>query len=140
MAQRMGRRPLADAGALDGRAKRARDGTLVQVPADALAGPRVQAQAGRREGELPAEFTDRAGRFPVECVGRRAGAEAAGQVALVLREDAANVRAEVRLDGLREHRAAIPAALAVTNHDDVVAAVEVLDAQVQAFEQPQTGA
>jgi hypothetical protein len=56
----------------------------MQVPADLLVSPRVDAQAGRRKDELPAEVAAGAGRFAVERFGQRHGAEAAGQIALVL--------------------------------------------------------
>jgi hypothetical protein len=83
MAQGMGGRPLADARALDAVAQCPRDRTFMQVPADALVSPRVDAQAGRRKDELPAEVAAGAGRFAVERFGQRHGANAAGQIALV---------------------------------------------------------
>src|SRR5262249_33674896 len=97
-------------------------------------------QAGRTKDELPAEVAAGAGRFAVERFGQRHGAEAAGQIALVLGMNTANMLAQFRLDRFRKHGAPIFAALAMPDDDDIVAAVEVFDSQVEAFQQAQAGA
>jgi hypothetical protein len=74
-----------------------------------------------------------------ERVGQRHAPEPAGPVVPVAGQHPAHVLPQLRLDRLGERRPSVLAALAVADHDSVVAAVEVLDPQPQAFEQPQPG-
>jgi hypothetical protein len=75
---------LANAGALDCFVISPRHGAFVQVEADSLAIAWIDADCRGRKDELPAEIPPRGRGFAIERVGHRSGAEAEGQVALVL--------------------------------------------------------
>src|SRR6185437_7078644 len=109
------------------------------MEADAAIGPRIETERGGREDELPDEIAGGLRGLAVEGFGHWCVAEAAGEVAFVKGAHAQELLAEARFHRLGKHGPAILAALAVPNHDQVVAAIEILDPQTEHFEKPQAG-
>src|SRR6185437_16930999 len=110
------------------------------MESDAPIRSRIETERGGREDELPDEIASGLRRLAIEGFGHGCVAEAAGEVAFVEGADAQELFAEVRLHRLGKHGPAILAALAVPNHDQVVATIEILDPQSEHFQQSQAGA
>jgi len=65
---------------------------------------------------------------------------AAGQVASMHDKDLPDVLAKTWFDCFRKHRPAVIPSFAVTNDDDVVTPIEILNPQTEALEQPEARA
>jgi len=112
----------------------------VKVVAHGLFGDGVDRQSRGREEVLPESFAGGAGVFAGEGVGEANFAEAVSEVGLMDALDGLNLALEGGDEGIGEDGGAVVFAFAVTDNDLTTAEVYVLDAQAQAFHEPQSAA
>ena len=140
MAKAVTGRGLGDARRTDRRAEQPLDHRGVQVVAAQQAGLGVDVLPGSGEHPLPAELPGRAGVLPLE--GVREGHRPAAGLQIPGVPDADLV--EMLLEGItqrpRKDRLPVLSTLAVPDHEHPAAELDVLDAQGQAFVQPETAA
>lgn len=140
MAQGVGADPLPETGTDRGAPNRPLHDRGVEMPAAAEGGAGVVDQAGPGEEVLPAEVGGRSRGLPGEGVRKRHVTVAPQEVLLVQDEKAREVGLERILEARRDDREPVLLTLAVDDDDRVAIEVEVLDPQVEALGQAETGA
>ena len=132
--------PFGDAGFEDGLVDGALEDRFVHMVAALGAGLGVAPAALLREHPLPGPFGSAVGVFKEEGFGEGNPAESVGEIAVMDLLDGPEMFAERRLEGFGEHRRSILRAFSAADHDLVTIEIDVLNAEVQAFTEAETGA
>ena len=112
----------------------------MEVVTRMAAGPRMSAEFGGGEDELPGPFTRGVGVFAGEGFRHVDLTDAGDEVLAVFFTEGSEVGLEAGFEGLGERDEAVFAAFGVVDGDGAVAEVDVLDAEAKAFHDAEAGA
>ena len=151
MPERVTTRGLGQPGRADGNLDGALEAGLVNVMPAAVAAARVGGEAFGREDVLPRPFAVRVRILLGQGVGQIDATVTGGQIVFMQAVDAFQMGLEFGLQTGRQHRDPVFLAFAIADEDLIAreaeldetplscAAIEVFDAQAQAFQQPHPG-